>query len=290
MSSPTRYYNLNGTITPREEAVVSVDDRGFRYGDGVFETMRVYDGTPFRESAHLDRLERSCDHIGLKHGVSRSELRQRIRDTLDANECAEAYIRLSITRGVQPGTITPDPSIDPTVVIYFRPLQRGGSAGQPIWDAPARLQTVPYRRIPADSIPSSMKSHNYLSGILGRLSMTDADEALFLDTEGNLSEGAASNLFFVVDDVLYTPSESCSILPGITRQTVMTLAIESDVPLETGRYAPDRLYSASEVFLTNSIQEIRPVLSVDDTEYDSGPITDLLRNSYANLVDRECYD
>ncbi|WP_138004566.1 aminotransferase class IV [Halalkalirubrum salinum] len=289
-------YHVNGEIVPAAEATVSVRDRGFMYGDGAFETMRAYGGSIFAWEAHADRLAETCSILGVDHGLDRSELKARIDKTLAANNLSEAYVKLSVTRGVQPGKLTPDPVVDPTVVVYVSPLDRGGREGSSVWDGPATIQTVKTKRIPDQAVPARAKTHNYLNGILARLELrvSDADEALMLDTNGNVAEGATSNLFFVDDRALKTPSLDGPILPGITRQTVIELAESEGIPVETGRYRPDDIRSADEVFVTNSTWELRPVDRVDgiaiDPETDGpGPVTKLLSALFDDRIEREYY-
>jgi branched-chain amino acid aminotransferase len=266
------YYHVNGDIVPESEATVSVRDRGFMYGDAAFETIRAYGGTPFEWDAHADRLRTTCDALSLDHGVSDDDLRRRVRRTLDANDLREAYVKLSISRGAQPGTLTPDPATNPTVVVIVSELPRGGADSESVWSAPATADVVETRRVPDAALPAHAKTHNYLNGILARLE-TDADEAIVLDSSGAVAEGATSNLFFVRDGTLHTPSLSGPVLPGITRDVVLSLAEEEGVPTETGRYEPDDVRDADEAFLTNTTWEVRPLARIGATEIGEGDET-----------------
>lgn len=285
----TNTYHVNGTLLPAAEATVSVDDRGFRYGDAAFETMRAYGGAIFEWEAHADRLEDTCNALSLEHGLSRNTLRRRIDETLAANDLADAYVRLSITRGVQPGTLTPRPEVDPTVVIIVKPLPRGGLEGESVWEEAAALQTTKTRRIPNSALPAAAKTHNYLNGILARQELFDADEALMRDLAGYVAEGATSNLFFVTDAGLQTPSTDGPVLPGITRRVVCELAEEAGVPVEDGRYTVDDVRNASEAFLTNTTWEVRPIATLDGLAIGGGPVTDLLGRLFDERVEREHY-
>lgn len=282
-------YHVDDDLVPAAEATVSVEDRGFRYGDGAFETLRAYGGEIFEWEAHADRLEDTCETLSLEHGVSRDDLRARIDETLAANELEDAYVRLSITRGVQPGKLTPDPEVDPTVVVYVKPLPRGGVEGESVWDGPATLRTVETRRVPDEAIPAAAKTHNYLNGILARAELDGADEALLCDLEGRVAEGATSNLFFVADGELHTPTTNGPVLPGITRRVTLELAAESGVPVREGRYGPAEVRRAEEVFLTNTTWEVRPVSSVDGTDVGGGTVTDRLARLFDERVETECY-
>jgi len=288
-------YNVDGELVPEEEATVSVRDRGFRYGDAAFETLRAYGGEIFAWTAHADRLERTCETLGMP-GVAPDDLPLRIAETLDANGLADAYVRVSVTRGVQPGKLTPREDVDPTVVVVTKPLPRGGRGGERVWDDPAVVQSVRTRRVPDSALPADAKTHNYLNGILARLELRRAstgdyrpDEALLRDVEGNVAEGATSNLFFVDDGTLKTPAAG-ALLPGITRRTVLDLAEGEAFPVETGRYALDDVRGADEAFLTNSTWELRPVAAIDGMDVGAGPITRLLQRLYDERVEALCYD
>jgi len=289
-------YHVDGDLVAADEATVNVRDRGFLYGDAAFETMRAYGGDVFEWEAHMDRLAETCEVLGLDHGLSDADLRERVDETLAVNDLREAYVRLSITRGVQPGKLTPDTEVDPTVVVIVSELPRGGQGSQPVWSGPATLQTVKTKRVPDESIPARAKTHNYLNGILARLELrvTGADEALMVDTDGHVTEGATSNLFFVRDNALRTPSLDGPILPGITRRVVLELAAEEGIPVEEGTYSPEEIRSADEVFLTNSTWELRPVETVDglsigdqegSSEAAAGPVTTLLSRLFDARVE-----
>ena len=264
-------YHVDGELVAREDATVSVEDRGFRYGDAAFETMRVYGGRVFEWERHRARLGRTCETLGMSDAVP-DDLDTRVAETLAANDLQEAYCRVSVTRGVQPGKLTPAPAVDPTVVVAVSELPEGGVGGGKSWTDPAVVESVETRRIPDECLPADAKTHNYLNGILARLELRRAssggdatgaaDEALLCDTDGYVAEGASSNLFFVADGTLHTP-EVGAILPGITREVVLELASEESFPVERGRYTLEDVRRADEAFLTNSTWELRPMASVD---------------------------
>ncbi|MFW6376847.1 MAG: aminotransferase class IV [archaeon] len=282
-------YHVDGDLVPADEASVSVRDRGFMYGDAAFETLRAYGGSIFEWDAHADRLGRTCDAIALDHGLGDDDLHERVRETLSANDLDEAYVKLSITRGVQPGKLSPDPDADPTVVVIVSELPRGGVHGEDVWDRPATVETVPTRRIPDAAIPAGVKTHNYLNGILARLDLHDADEALVRDVDGYVAEGATSNVFFVREDGLHTPTTDGPVLPGVTRNVVLDLAREEELPVHTGRYEPADVREAEEAFLTNTTWEIRPIETVDGIDVGGGPVTDLLRTRFDRLLEDRHY-
>jgi branched-chain amino acid aminotransferase len=288
-------YHVDGELVARESATVSVEDRGFRYGDAAFETCRAYGGEVFAWDRHVRRLQNTCETLGMSDAVP-DDLALRVAETLDANDLADAYVRVSVTRGVQPGKLTPDSEVDPTVVVVVKPLPRGGIDGERVWDAPATVQTVKTRRVPSKAIPADTKTHNYLNGILARIELRrvsnagySPDEALVRDLEGNLQEGTTSNVFFVDDGVLKTPATG-ELLPGITRELVLELAAEESFPVETGTYGLGDVRDADEAFLTNTTWEVRPIQTVDGLQVGGGPITALCQRLYDELVEQRCYD
>ena len=284
-------YHVDGDLVPADAATVSVRDRGFMYGDAVFETLRAYGGDVFRWDAHAERLAGSAAAISLDHGLSDDDLKRRVDETLAANDLDDAYVKLSVTRGVQPGKLTPSPDVDPTVVVQVKPLPRGGVGSGPIWDGPATLQTVKTRRIPDAALPSRAKTHNYLNGILARLELrvSDADEAVMLDGDGHLAEGATSNLFFVDEEALCTPSLDGPVLPGITRAAVLDIARDEGIPVREGAFTLDDLRGAREAFVTNTTWEVRPVATVDGIDVGGGPVTTLFQRLYDERVESAHY-
>ncbi|MFB6118355.1 aminotransferase class IV [Halosegnis sp.] len=287
-------YHVDGDLVAREEATVHVEDRGFRYGDAAFETCRAYGGEVFAWERHRRRLANTCETLGMPDAVP-ADLAVRVAETLDANDLADAYVRVSVTRGVQPGKLTPREAVDSTVVIQVKPLPRGGVDSDPVWDGHATVQTVKTRRTPSAAVPADAKTHNYLNGIMARLELRrvtnegyQPDEALLRDIDGNLQEGTTSNIFFIDDGTLKTPATG-ELLPGITREHVLELAADESFPVETGTYSVDDLREADEAFLTNTTWELRPIDEVDGLQVGSGPVTNLLRRLYDQRVETRCY-
>ena len=164
-------YHVDGDLVPAGEASVPIRDRGFMYGDAAFETLRAYGGDVFEWDAHADRLERTLDTLGFADAAPpREDLRARLDATLDANDLDDAYLKLSVTRGVQPGKLTPGTEVDPTVCVYVSSLPRGGRDAERVWDGPATVETVDTRRIADEALPADAKTHNYLNGILASTS------------------------------------------------------------------------------------------------------------------------
>ena len=282
-------YHVNGELVPEDEAAISVADRGFQYGDAAFETVRAYNGVLFEWAAHLERLRRSCEGLGMGEVIP-DDLQDRVTETLAANDLEEAYVRVSITRGIQPGTLTPRLEVDPSIIVVVKELPKGGPDGESRWDAPAEVETVEVRKPDPEAIPPNLKTHNYLNGLLARLELREpdgsvrADEALLLDSDGLVAEGTTSNVFFVEDGVLHTTALDGSVLPGVTRKVVLELAEAEGIAVETGRYPLERLHAADEVFLTNTTGEVWPVARLDDTRFETGPVTERLAELFDERV------
>jgi branched-chain amino acid aminotransferase len=281
-------YHVNGSLVPAEEASVNVRDRGFMYGDAAFETLRAYGGEVFEWGAHARRLARTCELLGMADAVP-GDLHDRVLATLTGNGLEEAYVRVSVTRGVQPGKLTPREVEEPGVVVVVKELPRGGPEGRPVWDDPATVETASVQRVPDAALPARAKTHNYLNGVLARLDAPDADEALVTDSEGALAEGAASNVFLVSEGALRTPSLDGPVLPGVTRRVVLELAREEGLPVREERLTPADVRSAEEAFLTNTTWEVRPIERADGVRVGGGPVTELLSRRFGERVAR-CYE
>ena len=279
---------VNGCTTGLDKGRVAALDHGFLYGNGLFETMRATDGRPFTLGQHLLRLQASGEVIGLPIPDTQV-LRDEVAAALEDAGEPDAYVRLTVSRGY--GAPGPDPSScgDPTVVVLVKPFP----APPERWLTQGIVAETSSIRRSSSSPMTRVKSLNYMECILAKQAAKahGADEAVFLDTEGNLAEATAWNLFFVHDGRLLTPDESGPILAGITRGIVLDLAEEADMPSEEGAYPLDRLTSADEAFLTNSLYGIVPLGALDGNrvgERVPGPVTEALGAQYELLRHREC--
>ena len=277
------YVYLNGKIVPSKEAVVSVFDHGFLYGDGVYETLRVYDGVIFELEEHLQRLFRSAILIGLNIPLEINALKVSIYETLIANTLRNAYIRLTVSRGRGDIGLDPDLCAEPTIVIIVQEFKEYPKA---FYEKGISLIIAETRRNLKEAIDPRIKSLNFLNNILAKIEAKKRGvyEALMLNIYGKLTEGTISNLFFYKDSILCTPSLDCGILDGITRGLVIDLAKREDLRVKEGKFRIKDLYSAEEVFLTNTTMEVMPVSKIDDQKYAVGGIAKLLRKAYRQEV------
>ena len=278
---------LNDRFVPREQATVSVFDHGFLYGDGVYETLRTYDGRIFGLRSHLVRLMRSAHSISLDCPIPEKDWPALLQEAVRRNHLKEAYIRITISRGE--GEIGLDPSLcqRPTVVVIVKPLPVYPPR---LYQEGVKLAVVGVRRNLPTALSPHIKSLNFLNNILAKHEATRAGafDGLMLNAEGHLAESTTSNLFFVRAGRLCTPSVSCGILDGITREVILLLAKEKQIPTEEGCYTPAVLRQADECFLTNTTLELMPVRAVDNYPVGSGKpgalTADLWRLFKSNLL------
>ncbi len=279
--APTGAVWVNGALVLPGEAVLAADDRGFTLGDGLFETMRAYDGRVFRLRTHLERLRSSADRLGIPVPP---DLEDAVRATLAASGLDSAAVRLTVSRGPGGEGLAPPEPARPTVVIAARPyapVERWYEAG---------LRTVFARgRLNEHALTAGMKRLGYLDQVMAQAEAraAGADEALFLDTAGHLAEGAASNVFLVVDGALWTPPLSCGVLPGITRGVVLELAAAAGIPVREEPVPPGALREADEAFLTSSLRELVPAVAIGGDPIGRGrpgPLTLRLLDLYRERV------
>lgn len=277
---------INGEFIPESEARISVFDRGFLYGDGVFETMRSYSGKIFRISEHIDRLIQSADIISIELSQTHDQISEICSQLLNRNDLSDAILRISLTRGVAAGGIGTLHAGEPTIVAFARPptplpanaYEEGVSA---------KIVTIQHNASLA--IDSRIKPMNFLNYILARIEAEQAGafEAIMLSASGHIAETSTSNLFFAGKDALVTPSLDCDILPGITRATVLELASAMGIDYEERIIEPPEIAEFSECFLTNSGLELVPVTRIDGSLIGSGrpgPVYERLCKAYRELT------
>ncbi|MFZ5997067.1 MAG: aminodeoxychorismate lyase [Nitrospirota bacterium] len=274
---------LNDKIIPAAEAKISIFDHGFLYGDGIYETLRVYDGVVFLLDEHLERLYRSAMLIGLDIPKDVAGIKSAIYDTLQANKLRNAYVRLTVSRGE--GEIGLDPALcrKPTFIVVTKELAEYPRA---YYEEGVRIIIPVVKRNCREALNPQIKSLNFLNNILAKIEAKKADayEAVMTNVAGHLAEGTICNIFFVKDGILCTPSIECGILDGITRSLVLDLAFRNDITIKEGEFTPAELYKASEVFITNTTMEVMPVSRVDDVRYKVGEIAKLLHTKYRQEV------
>ncbi|CUS37388.1 putative branched-chain-amino-acid aminotransferase [Candidatus Nitrospira nitrificans] len=277
---------LNNKFVTDEDAVISVFDHGFLYGDGVYETLRSYGPRIFMRDEHLSRLLRSAEAIGLTIPISMTSLADILHEAMIRNEVGteqrDAYLRVTVSRGT--GDIGLDPALcpSPTVVVMANPLVPPASH---LYETGVNVIIASTKRNLPSALSPQIKATNFLNNIQAKREAIAAGafDSLLLNWEQHLTECTISNLFFALDGTLRTPALECGLLDGITRMVVIRLAGELNMHVEEGRYTVDQLFQADECFLTNTTMEIMPVTSIDRRPVGDGtpgPLTRKLREQF----------
>lgn len=281
---------LNGEIVRLSEAVLPIDDRAVLFGDSAFETMRAYDGSPFRLWRHLERLGESCRMLRLELPSSNMELTAAVALVLAENGLGsgvDSRVRITVTGGAPAGPKGLARSGEATLFVTARPYE---PPTREEYEEGAALAISGIKRNPSSPL-SSMKSGNYLDSLFARQEALDRgdDDALMLTSSGNISEATSSNIFYVKDGELATPNAGLGFLPGVTREAVLEIAMRMKIPSRLVTEGPDNLLSADEVFLTNSMFELMPVRRIGTREIPScpGQLTRRLHVAYRDLVQSE---
>lgn len=279
---------VDGHFVPQEQASVSVLDHGFLYGDGIYETMRAYDGRIFLLKKHMTRLKSSARSISLKLPMPVDQIAEALEESLNVNKLRNAYLRLHISRG--PGPIGLDPALCPvpSMIIIVQPFRE---YPQQYYAQGVRVAIVGTRRNHPLALPPSIKSTNFLNNILAKIEAKKrgAYEGIMLNWQGYVAEGTISNIFMVRKSAVYTPHVKTGILAGVTRDLVIRLARRKRLRVEEILLDRKKLMAADECFITNSTLEVMPVTKIDATAVGSGkpgPITGLLHLAYQKEVQR----
>lgn len=261
--------SLNGILVHPDEAKVSIFDRGFLYGDSVYEVVRTYDGVPFMLEAHLARLESSATRIGMRLPAPLATFAQEVAEVHRASGNPDSYIRIVSTRGSGPLGLDPGLAENPTRIVVALPLNP--PPPETYLDG-ASVALVSVRRNLRDAIDPMAKTGNYLNSVmaLAEAKKAGAYEAIMLDHRDYVTEGASSNVFAVLGHTILTPALDAGILEGITRAAVFSCCEEGGLRVLELPLTEAALRSADEVFITSSIREIVPIVKVDDAQIGTG--------------------
>lgn len=252
---------MNGEYIKAEDLKISPFDHGFLYGTGFFETFRTYEGHVFLFQAHMDRLEAALSEYRIAMPYEMSEIVTVVERLNDAAGGSDGYFRLNISAGVHDIGLAPDSYPTPNVILFRKdlPVVVRDVEKKGVW-----LETA--RNDPESTVRH--KSHNFLNNVRGRLELPSLREVegLFVTKEGFIAEGVTSNVFWVKDGELYTPTIETGILPGTTRSFVMQIAELAGFVVHEGFYAKKDVENADELFVTNAVQELVPLASIDGIE------------------------
>jgi branched-chain amino acid aminotransferase len=286
--------NVNGRITDQEHAVVSVFDHGFLYGEGIYETLRTYNGQPFLFDRHMRRLRNSAAMLQLPVPLTDRQIADRFRQTLDAahlgpNRSAgrEAYIRILVTRGV--GDLSYDPAVtpEPSVVIIVKAHL---DVPKDAYDHGVVATLSPVIRNHPGTVNPMIKSNNLLNSALAMQEAIrrGAFEGIMRNYRGELAECTTANLFVVKHGSALTPPLSAGLLPGITREFLFEVGADIGIPVREQVLRDEDLFEADEAFLTSTTREIVPIVRVDDRPIGSGapgPVTRALLDRFRTMAE-----
>lgn len=254
---------INGEFVERNKAKVSIFDKGFLYGDGIFEGIRIYKDNIFKCKEHIDRLYDSASAIGLNIGLTKEKLVSDLVQTVIENKISNGYIRLIVTRGQGDLGINPwNVEGQTTIVIIVQDITLFPKA---MYEQGIRIVTSPIKRNIPDSFDPRIKTLNYLGNILAKMYAKDTnyDEAVMLNNQGYVTEGTTNNIFIVKSDKITTPPTYIGALDGVTRKTIISLAKNKGYIVTEEPFTTYDLHTADEIFLTGTAVEILPVREVD---------------------------
>ncbi|QGG54241.1 aminotransferase class IV [Paenibacillus sp. B01] len=254
----------NGAVVSAGDARISAFDHGFLYGMGLFETFRTYGGRPYLLERHLRRLAEGCRELRIRYEPDAERLEALIRRTAEANGLSgDAYVRLTVSAGDGGLGLPAGDYEEPQELVMVKPLP---AAAPGLYERGRELRLL---RTPRNTpeLATRLKSLHYMNCIAAKRELADTDaapgaEGLMLTADGRLAEGIVSNLFFVADGEVRTPSLDTGILSGITRERVLELAQAAGHPVREGRWSWEELLEADEVWTTNSVQELVPVTTL----------------------------
>jgi branched-chain amino acid aminotransferase len=272
---------LNGKFVPQEKAVVSVFDRGFLFGDGLFEAMLVRRGEIFRWEQHIERLQRGIDFLKLTVPWSWDELLGFSLQLIQRNRMPECLLRINISRGITARGYSPRNAIRPAVVLTLHPVPLLDGKEPPRW----RVITSSYC-LPANDRLTNFKTANKLPEVMARAEAdaAGAHDAILLNSRGYIAEGTSCNVFWVRDNIVCTTPLPSGALPGITRAAIIELCIKMNIAHREKNAKPGDLRRAQGVFLTNTSMGVIEVESLDDHKLRRSPLVKKLWAAYRALL------
>ena len=264
-------------------------DHGFLFGDSVYEVVCTFNNQPCYLDKHLDRLFASAKAISLNIPHDNKWFREQLEVTLGVADNDESYIRIIVTRGVGEINIDPSTCHSPNIIIIVMDIKE---YPEPYYEKGIHVALVSIKRNARDALNPNIKTGNYLNNVLAKMEANKlgAQDAIMVNPWGHLTEGTTSNLFFVREGHILTPSLDCGLLSGITREMVIQLSKENGFHIEEGKWPGEELYEADEIFLTGTIKKVMPVSHLDGRPVGSGkpgPVTLKLMRLYEDLIKRK---
>lgn len=279
---------INGKFFAPEEAAISVFDHGLLYGDGVFEGLRVYEGKLFKLSQHLRRLYDSAKAIWLQIPITQTEMADAVYQTVQQSGLTDGYVRLIVTRGAGTLGLDPNRTSNPQVIVIADKISL---YPEEYYENGLDIVTASTIRNHPGALSPQIKSLNYLNNILAKIECLKAGclEALMLNHKGEVAECTADNIFIVRDGKVLTPPSDAGILEGVTRDTVIELCHEADIPVAEKTLTRHDVYVADECFMTGTAAEVIPVVRIDSRQIGDarpGPITKELMTRFREITRR----
>ncbi|HEY4623957.1 aminodeoxychorismate lyase [Solibacillus sp. FSL R7-0668] len=271
---------MNGEFIEEQDLRISPFDHGFLYGLGFFETFRTYKGKAVFLPNHFGRLLEALKEYRIHFPYTIKDLEE-IIEQLNAQDGNEGYFRLNVSAGAHAIGLAPSEYLEPTVILFRKelPQVKRGTEKEAVW-----LKTP--RNSPEQN--QRYKSHHYGNNVRARLELPNLakQEGFFTDVQGVVAEGITSNIFWIKDDILYTPSTEIGILPGITRALVMDVAEIIGIPVREGRFLKWELEQADECFITTAVQELVPISHIGKVHFagSEGRIYQQLHNGYIEKI------
>jgi D-alanine transaminase len=275
---------IDGNIGPIDDATIPVRDRGFIFGDGVYDVARVYDGAAFRLDVHIDRLLRNAGELEFRNVPGADEVRDIVDTLLERSGLADAMVYMQLTRGVARRQSAFPDGVEPTLYVSVEEIRRGSDALRVDGASAILVDDIRWDR-------NDIKTVNLLPKVMmgERAKQAGAYEALYVDSRGFVWEGTSTNLFAVRDGRLLTPPLGPRVLPGTTRADVLALANASGIDAVERRLTVDDVFDADELFVTGTLTEVLGIIAVDDAaigDGNVGPVTRRLEQAYREHTGR----
>jgi branched-chain amino acid aminotransferase len=272
---------LNGKFVPDRHAVISVHDRGFLFGDGVWEALLVNRGRPFAWDEHMERLAAGVAFLKLTLPCPAEQLRRSALELIRLNRMPDCMLRLSLSRGVTARGYSPRGAVNPAIVMTLHPLPPGGGKQLPRW----RVITSTIR-VPVNNPLTRLKTANKLPQVLARAQAdaAAAREAILLNTAGDIAEGSSSNVFWIENNTVCTTPLPRGALPGVTRRAVLQLCVKQDIPCREKKAKPAALHRAQGAFLTMTSMGLVEISSLDNRPLRRSPLVKKLWRAYQALL------
>ena len=275
---------LNGHFLPETKAVVPINDRGFMYGDGLFETMRVVGKRPFRMAQHLERMTCGANFLKIKCPFTSKALEKFAEQLIERNKMPEAILRVALTRGPGERGYAPNGDGKPTVVMTLHAAPSLDTERAIEWS----LVTSSFRISATDPL-ASFKTMNKLTHVMARIEATEkgADEALLINTNGEVAEAASGNLFWVYQDKICTVPTGRGVLPGITRAVVLEICQTLGLQTNKRVIKPEALRNSKGIFVSQSALGIVPIIAFDGEMVEPSPLVDQIARAYNEMLSKE---